>query len=83
MIMINYRLAKPEDEAAIAKLHAESWQKHYRGIFSDAYLDEHVVKERADLWAEQSMPKARPLTTSICIPADASPVISSSVTCRP
>lgn len=53
MIMINYRLAKPEDEAAIAKLHAESWQKHYRGIFSDAYLDEQVVKERADLWAER------------------------------
>jgi GNAT superfamily N-acetyltransferase len=53
MIMISYRLAKPEDEAAIAKLHAESWQKHYRGIFSDAYLDEQVVQERADLWAER------------------------------
>lgn len=52
-MMITYRLATPEDEASIAKLHAESWQKHYRGIFSDAYLDEQVVKERADLWAER------------------------------
>jgi GNAT superfamily N-acetyltransferase len=51
--MITYRLAEPRDESAIAKLHAESWQKHYRGIFSDVYLDEQVVQERADLWAER------------------------------
>lgn len=53
MIMITYRLATPKDEAAIAQLHAQSWQIHYRGIFSDAYLDEPVVQERAAVWAER------------------------------
>lgn len=51
--MISYRLATPQDEAAIAQLHTQSWQIHYRGIFSDAYLDEQVATERAAVWAER------------------------------
>lgn len=46
-------MATSQDEAAIAELHAQSWQIHYRGIFSDTYLDEAVVQERAMVWAER------------------------------
>jgi predicted N-acetyltransferase YhbS len=53
MNMISFRPATPDDEAAIAQLHAQSWQKHYRGIFSDVYLDQEVVQERAAVWAER------------------------------
>ncbi len=62
--MITFRSASPQDEAAIAQLHAESWQKHYRGIFSDEYLDHQVVKERAEVWAERF---AYPLETRYLI----------------
>lgn len=51
--MITFRSANPSDEAAIARLHAQSWQKHYRGIFSDDYLDREVVQERAAVWADR------------------------------
>ncbi|HPH19762.1 MAG TPA: GNAT family N-acetyltransferase, partial [Haliscomenobacter sp.] len=65
--MITFRSASPQDEVAIAQLHAESWQKHYRGIFSDEYLDQLVVKERAEVWAERF---AHPLETRHLILAE-------------
>ncbi|MBD0257157.1 MAG: GNAT family N-acetyltransferase [Cytophagales bacterium] len=35
---MTYREATPQDSAGIALLHARSWQLHYQGILSDAYL---------------------------------------------
>jgi GNAT superfamily N-acetyltransferase len=34
----------------IAALHAASWQRTYRGIFDDAYLDHDVTAERLRFW---------------------------------
>jgi len=48
--MIELRLANFTDYLAIAKLHAESWRQNYRGIFSDAYLDNKVETERLEFW---------------------------------
>ncbi len=48
--MVNYRLATPQDAAAIAALHTESWRQNYRGIWSDAYLDTDVFRDRAAVW---------------------------------
>ncbi len=47
---IQYSVAKPEHWEAIARLHAYSWQTHYRGIFTDRYLDDDVVDDRLQVW---------------------------------
>jgi GNAT superfamily N-acetyltransferase len=47
---LRFRVACPGDAQAIAGLHADSWQRHYRGAFSDAFLDNlhvrHGLKRR-------------------------------------
>ncbi len=48
--MMELRPAEFLDYTSIARLHAASWQKTYRGIFSDRFLDEEVEKERLELW---------------------------------
>jgi ribosomal protein S18 acetylase RimI-like enzyme len=47
------RPANNDDVAAIAALHANSWQRAYRGIYSDAYLDDGVHAERLEVWTQQ------------------------------
>lgn len=37
----------------IAALHALSWQRHYRGILPDSYLDHEVNQERLNLWTRR------------------------------
>ncbi len=51
--MITLREARFSDHAAIAKLHADNWRQHYRGILSDHYLDNEVEKERLDTWYQR------------------------------
>jgi excinuclease ABC subunit A len=41
-----YRAATPHDIEAIARLHADSWRRHYHGALPDAYLDGDLVAER-------------------------------------
>ncbi len=48
---MNVRPARPSDSGAIAALHALSWQRTYRDILSNDYLDHEVVDDRHDLWA--------------------------------
>jgi hypothetical protein len=47
------RLAGPGDAAAVAKLHAESWRRHYRGAYSDAFLDGDVFADRLAVWTKR------------------------------
>ena len=58
--MIEYRLAEPTDAIAIAALHADSWQRHYRGVFEDEYLDDEVHVERKKVWLERFALADRP-----------------------
>jgi GNAT superfamily N-acetyltransferase len=51
--MISLARATPQDSAAIAALHAESWRNAYRGMLSDQYLDEGVFADRAAFWKER------------------------------
>lgn len=44
------RPATIEDASEIAALHTQSWQNHYRGAFSDVYLDQHADQERLGHW---------------------------------
>jgi ribosomal protein S18 acetylase RimI-like enzyme len=47
------RTASTDDVEAIAALHADSWRRHYRGAYSDAFLDGDVFAERRMVWNER------------------------------
>lgn len=50
---ITYRIANLNDAAAIADLHAKSWQQNYRGSLSDDYLDHQIETERLIFWTKR------------------------------
>ena len=50
---IKYTEATIEDADAIARLHAESWKLHYRGLCPDDYLDNKVDDNRQKVWSER------------------------------
>jgi len=41
------RLAEPEDAMKVAQVHVRSWQKAYRGLLPDEYLDGLRAEDRA------------------------------------
>jgi ribosomal protein S18 acetylase RimI-like enzyme len=47
------RVAGRSDAGAIAALHANSWRRHYRGAYSDSFLDGDVHADRLAVWTEQ------------------------------
>lgn len=51
--MISYRRATTDDVDAIARLHADSWRRNYRGAYPDWYLDGDLVAERRAAWSER------------------------------
>ena len=50
---LQFRLAGPADAEAVANLHADSWRRHYRGAYSDAFLDGDVVADRLAVWTDR------------------------------
>ncbi|MBY8879771.1 GNAT family N-acetyltransferase [Actinacidiphila acidipaludis] len=50
MTPVRLRAAGERDAAAVARLHADSWRRHYRGAYSDAFLDGDVVADREAVW---------------------------------
>ena len=50
---ITFRFATPSDAEAIGRLHADSWRRHYRGAYPDAYLDSDLESERIAFWTER------------------------------
>lgn len=46
-----FRHAQPADAGRIAELHADSWRRHYRGAYSDSYLDGDVAADRLAVWS--------------------------------
>ncbi len=51
--LLHFRPAQLADAAAIAALHTESWSRHYRGAYSDAYLDGEAVSDRMAVWKDR------------------------------
>lgn len=47
------RTASPSDASAVAALHADSWRRHYRGAYSDTFLDGDVFHDRLSVWTER------------------------------
>src|SRR5438876_3010482 len=50
---LHFRLAAATDAEAIANLHADSWRRHYRGAYSDAFLEGDVLTDRLAVWTDQ------------------------------
>ncbi|MGH3097510.1 MAG: GNAT family N-acetyltransferase [Streptosporangiales bacterium] len=50
---LQFRLASPSDAQAVAALHANSWRRHYRGAYTDSYLDGDVATDRLALWSNR------------------------------
>jgi ribosomal protein S18 acetylase RimI-like enzyme len=48
-----YRQAQITDQQQIALLHADSWRRTYRGLFSDAFLDHDADADRLQIWAQR------------------------------
>jgi GNAT superfamily N-acetyltransferase len=48
-----FRTAGPGDAEAVARLHSDSWRRHYRGAYSDAFLDGDVLADRLAVWSER------------------------------
>lgn len=53
---VRYREATERDVGDIAALHADSWRRHYRGAYLDAYLDGDIVSERLEVWTSRLAP---------------------------
>ena len=50
---ISIRLSQASDAAAIARIHTDSWRRHYRGMYADRYLDGDLYAERLSVWTER------------------------------
>jgi ribosomal protein S18 acetylase RimI-like enzyme len=50
---LEFRVADRADAEAVANLHADSWRRHYRGAYSDAFLDGDVVADRLAVWTDR------------------------------
>ena len=47
------RAADARDAEAIAVLHTDSWQRTYRGMMSDEFLDGGALENRRHVWRER------------------------------
>jgi GNAT superfamily N-acetyltransferase len=59
---VRLRAAGPADAEPVALLHADSWRRHYRGAYADAFLDGDVVADRRAVWSERLAAPANSLT---------------------
>jgi ribosomal protein S18 acetylase RimI-like enzyme len=50
---VRFRLAAARDAEQVAALHADSWRRHYRGAYSDAFLDGDVLADRRSVWTQR------------------------------
>ncbi|HYM34479.1 MAG TPA: GNAT family N-acetyltransferase [Steroidobacteraceae bacterium] len=71
--MIEYREASRADAEAIALLHAHSWQRAYRGILRDQFLDNDLISNRRELWRERL--RTPPLSQYVLVAEDAATIV--------
>ena len=50
---LQFRVAGFSDTDGVATLHADSWRRHYRGAYSDAFLDGDVAADRLAVWTDR------------------------------
>jgi hypothetical protein len=62
---MRFRDAEPGDVEHIARLHADSWRRHYRGAFPDSYLDGDILADRVEVWSERLAPPTANQSTTV------------------
>jgi ribosomal protein S18 acetylase RimI-like enzyme len=50
---LRFRTAEANDSAAVAELHGDSWRRHYRGAYADAFLDDESAEYLDAMWAKR------------------------------
>ena len=50
---LQFRSATVGDAEQVAGLHADSWQRNYRGAFADSFLDGDVIADRLAVWSKR------------------------------
>ena len=50
---VTLRMAQPGDAEGIAVLHTESWQRTYRGMMTDEFLDGRALENCRAVWRER------------------------------
>lgn len=50
---LRFRPAEESDAKAVAALHADSWQRHYRMAYTDHFLDDEAPGFLLDLWTRR------------------------------
>ena len=51
MALTRLRMAGTDDVETVARLHADSWRRFYRGAYADSFLDGDVVADRRAVWS--------------------------------
>ena len=65
--MLQYREATIADIEQITFLHADSWRRHYKGIWSNEFLDNAVYQDRLDIWRNRLQSPAQNQYTLLAI----------------
>jgi ribosomal protein S18 acetylase RimI-like enzyme len=50
---VGIRFSDTGDVSQVAALHADSWRRHYRGAYSDRYLDGDLDADRLSVWTQR------------------------------
>ncbi|HEY6494474.1 MAG TPA: GNAT family N-acetyltransferase [Trebonia sp.] len=69
---LKFRMAERDDAQAVAALHADSWQRHYRAAYTDAFLDDEAPGFLLKLWTKRlgaADPRARTILAERVRPA--------------
>ncbi|MFY1687352.1 GNAT family N-acetyltransferase [Plantactinospora sp. WMMB782] len=73
-VVVTFRAAAAGDADRVAALHAESWRRHYRGAYADAFLDGDVFADRRAVWsARLADPAPQDVTVLAEVPGQAAP----------
>lgn len=62
---VEYRPGTQQDVEGIAALHADNWRRHYRGAYSNEYLDGDVFHERRNVWTARLGNRSRDSSTVV------------------
>lgn len=62
MISPRLRIAGPDDAEDVARLHADSWRRHYRGAYADSFLDGDIIADRLSIWLSRLATPANSMT---------------------
>jgi ribosomal protein S18 acetylase RimI-like enzyme len=68
-----YRKAKRTEADTIAHIHAKSWQTAYKGILTDAYLENDIWENRRQVWQKRFAEAAK--NEFICVAVERDVVV--------